>query len=663
MEALREQHWPGFLTWARHHLGDFAPPGSPLHQDEALRTALSFPLARSCWNAMPLPRTGFRPEPVAEPGRNEPCPCGSGLKFKQCCQRAPNLGGFAPDMLWPLVIESVDEETRRAALGSRHLPREALCEWADRALEAGQFKQVVEWLEPQFGEPPRAQDELAGALLNLLCDALEQKRGGKRAKIALLERVSRLPQRSPLRSEAWQRLACIRMDDDRAAEAWNAFTQAQRDDPTNEALGMLEVQLLMGDGRRDEARDRARFHAAALRRRRGDVDPKVLEFYEELSRDPAGAMADVILNRDGAPGARLAACLERLAARPLPRYRLTPQSAADTSNLRESLSDRLRQMGVAASQIEGAVADLERQLNAPEFLAGADPEDAVATSMVPRPSHMLVTPPALTKTERGWREVFPLDKPFSVQPAPFDDAGVWEPETEARWSEYLERHNEAFDSLTILDDLATAMRLHPESDQIGVMERLAEPLLRRAVAILEGALADAPDAELEWMIADNRPVLRSLFRLMDIEGTRANSAQACSLAERLLRINPGDNHGLRYQLAGDYLARGDNEACVRLAAAYGDDPGPELRFNEALALFRLGRARNAGIALQRADSTSPRVKAYLLPKRVRKPKMSDIGVSFDGDDRAWLYRDSARGLWEETPGALEWAKKVLQRGN
>lgn len=27
-------------------------------------------------------------QPVKKPGRNDPCPCGSGKKFKQCCGRA-----------------------------------------------------------------------------------------------------------------------------------------------------------------------------------------------------------------------------------------------------------------------------------------------------------------------------------------------------------------------------------------------------------------------------------------------------------------------------------------------------------------------------------------------------------------------------------------------
>src|SRR3972149_2549122 len=37
------------------------------------------------YNAMPLPDAGFQPRRIAEPGRNEPCLCGSGEKYKRCC--------------------------------------------------------------------------------------------------------------------------------------------------------------------------------------------------------------------------------------------------------------------------------------------------------------------------------------------------------------------------------------------------------------------------------------------------------------------------------------------------------------------------------------------------------------------------------------------------
>jgi uncharacterized protein len=29
------------------------------------------------------------PKPAAQPGRNQPCPCGSGRKFKRCCMSTP----------------------------------------------------------------------------------------------------------------------------------------------------------------------------------------------------------------------------------------------------------------------------------------------------------------------------------------------------------------------------------------------------------------------------------------------------------------------------------------------------------------------------------------------------------------------------------------------
>lgn len=46
----------------------------PWEFDPALEVALS---------KMPAPKSGFGPR-VAKPGRNDPCPCGSGRKFKRC---------------------------------------------------------------------------------------------------------------------------------------------------------------------------------------------------------------------------------------------------------------------------------------------------------------------------------------------------------------------------------------------------------------------------------------------------------------------------------------------------------------------------------------------------------------------------------------------------
>jgi hypothetical protein len=43
-------------------------------------------LGAHIYNAMPVAANRFRPYKLAPPGRNDPCLCGSGRKYKQCCQ-------------------------------------------------------------------------------------------------------------------------------------------------------------------------------------------------------------------------------------------------------------------------------------------------------------------------------------------------------------------------------------------------------------------------------------------------------------------------------------------------------------------------------------------------------------------------------------------------
>ncbi|MGH9579028.1 MAG: SEC-C metal-binding domain-containing protein, partial [Terriglobales bacterium] len=92
--AMSLQQPAPFLDWLRTNLTQYVAPGSQLARDEEMQRAFAATLGLPLWNAMPLPRRGFRTEPLPAPGRNESCPCGSGRKFKHCCARAPSLGPF-----------------------------------------------------------------------------------------------------------------------------------------------------------------------------------------------------------------------------------------------------------------------------------------------------------------------------------------------------------------------------------------------------------------------------------------------------------------------------------------------------------------------------------------------------------------------------------------
>ena len=95
----------------------------------------------------------------------------------------------------------------------------------------------------------------------------------------------------------------------------------------------------------------------------------------------------------------------------------------------------------------------------------------------------LTAPNCLAKVERQWHRFFPLQKPFYVQDQPFDDHDVWGYACETHWCGFLREHPESFDSLDILDDIATALARHPLAHAGADAPRLDD--------LLPGAGADA----------------------------------------------------------------------------------------------------------------------------------------------------------------------------
>ncbi len=104
-EILRDEDPQRFLEWFRARLPVyFTDVEIPLMDPEAVR-ALATTLGPAIWNATPLPGHGFRTRPLPKPGRNDPCPCGSGRKYKDCCARATASPPLAQTALWPFVLD------------------------------------------------------------------------------------------------------------------------------------------------------------------------------------------------------------------------------------------------------------------------------------------------------------------------------------------------------------------------------------------------------------------------------------------------------------------------------------------------------------------------------------------------------------------------------
>lgn len=658
-QALAHEDPQQFVAWCRMHIVQYLtvePHQLPaLPGDDQPLSQLGAVLGRAIWNAMPLPDNGLQPRPLPVPGRNDPCFCGSGRKYKHCCAHAPALPELDSAALAPLVVDRLPPARRRALLQSERLPAKVRIALAIAYQERGQPKKAAGFIEPLFrGEIRRHGDDYDDAL-TLLCNLYDEL-GHTNKKLKLLERITATVPRSPLRGGAWERLATIHMDAGDARGAWAAFRKAQTDAPDSSSIGLLEVQLLIAEDRITEAQQRAQFLVRRLRRGGMDEEDPMLAFLSDVARDPQQAMMAITLDSVDGAGAQLMEWLQRVSGRAVPAYQVSdrPPDATGGGGPEAAIAARLRGMGVAAEQLDQLVGSLQAQLE--QAAAEAGPTAAEDDAGV-----FLQPPVEVVELERQWRELYPAAKPFSVNDEPYGDQDPWDEDVEQRWMAFLEHHPDAFDSLDILDDLATALYQHPCFGAKWLDEKLLRPLLDRSDAIVHRALDGYDAPRMSWSFTENRPPLRSLARRVDADQRAGRGAEAIRTAEYLVALNPTDNHGFRALLMDHRLREGADEKALALAEAYPGDMFPELAYGRVLALFRLGRQEQARQALVEALAELPKVSRYLTAARVRKPKLDPHSVRIGGDDQAWLYREAMVDVWRDSPGALDWLRKQVNR--
>ena len=68
------------------------------------------------------------------------------------------------------------------------------------------------------------------------------------------------------------------------------------------------------------------------------------------------------------------------------------------------------------------------------------------------------------------------------------------------------------------------------------------PLLARNAELVETTCRDTGELVLPWSIEENRPALRGLFRLFQQQLGNGSRAAAMATANRLLQLNPADDH-------------------------------------------------------------------------------------------------------------------------
>lgn len=588
-----------YLHWARNYLLNLMPSLSRDIPEEA-RPLVGYWMGVGLWNIAPQPKHGFRTQPLEKPQRNAPCPCGSGSKFKHCCANMPPPPVFVnnDEPFWEHFAQALPKQRIIEHCQRLEIPVDGLGIMSIHFINDGRYQQVIKMLDPLFVQQPHKLTERHGPLLNILIECYNAHYRTDRKKAALLEQLREHPNRH-IRCKAWQRTATWHQDKGKLDDAHAALTEAMRTNPDDPSHAALEIILLTTRGEHEQARQRASFWLRRLHKAATEI-PGIIDFLKQAQHDPRAALHDLHgPNPDNKIEERLLTWLNSLAARPVPYF---------------------------------------------DLIYDEDSEGTTLATLAP--------PKAIEKIEQRWRETISN----SLEHADMGHSGLWNDPADAPWLTFLEQNPLSADSPMILEEVYTLIESHPEHEERFELIHASAPLLDHAVAILDDNLPDG-DYQFPWLVWENRPALQMLFRAAMYERALGDALHAETLMRRYMQLNPSDNHGMRAELINHYLRQGNNQAAVALSEDFPKDIHADIAYGRALALFRLGKQDEAGRALQAACQEMPLVADYLLKQRVARPPISEGSFFYRGKDQAWLYREAARPIWENTPDAMAWLKK------
>lgn len=164
-----------------------------------------------------------------------------------------------------------------------------------------------------------------------------------------------------------------------------------------------------------------------------------------------------------------------------------------------------------------------------------------------------------------------------------------------------------------------------------------------------------------WGIVETRPYMRAREGLAHVLWLLGEQDRAVENFEEMLRLNPGDNQGVRYGLARFLLEKGDNERLGNLLDRYPEEGSAEWAYVRALQSFRVfGESDTSNQALTIAFETNAMVALYMLGIR-ELPDSPPEYYSPGDENEAALYVGYSAPFWVETPGALDWFADHLQR--
>lgn len=163
-----------------------------------------------------------------------------------------------------------------------------------------------------------------------------------------------------------------------------------------------------------------------------------------------------------------------------------------------------------------------------------------------------------------------------------------------------------------------------------------------------------------WLIFETRPYMRARFMLGLLLHFRGETSRAIAVFKDLLRLNPNDNQGARYELATCLLEQSNDEELENLLLEYERDGSAVWLYSRALLKFRQeGNSPVAEACLREAREENPFVLKYLLREKDLPARHPDFMCRGERSEAVVYALDNLRA-WEGTPGALAWLDSMTR---
>jgi len=165
-----------------------------------------------------------------------------------------------------------------------------------------------------------------------------------------------------------------------------------------------------------------------------------------------------------------------------------------------------------------------------------------------------------------------------------------------------------------------------------------------------------------WGHVATRPYMRARLGLAVTLWRLGRRDEAIEHYQEMLRLNPSDNQGVRYLLAGPLLETGRDDDVRALLTEYSDDAGATMVYTGVLSAFRRdGDGAAARKTLARALRINRHVPEFLLDPSAAELPLPDR-FALGSEDEALETASELRRAWEATAGALDWLRQRARAG-